>query len=380
MKKTFKISITLVLLTVLCIIPSIVGANSESMILKESEKYLIYNEKIINNNYTFALSAENTKENLIFFSVAKDSISENAKNVAYIDNTNQNYLDEKSEAYLFVRDIEGNYVIDAEKISLKDAIDAKMIENIAKRIKVNTTKTNTVEGEKNGIKTEVTKGKIAITDNKKAKYSYMLIKLPTEGENDYTKLMNLAKKISNKETIEKLDFMQKLELMREFYIVYKELEPTEDDRAWIEVKNMEILQPEDSKTGEQYVVFIKSTNENNTIIDAQFMTCFNSYTPLYEKENIIIKETSRLPITYDSIALIMVFSVIVIAIIIILIIRSKLKKEESNKREEKEEAKIDKERTSKEEIIEKETIEEETYKETINKEKISKEKTKNDEG
>lgn len=336
MKKSIKIIMMLSILVALILIPNIISANTESIILKKSDEYLIYNENAMNEEFTFALGKENKKENLIFFPSAKDSSELEAKNVAYIDSTTEAYLDENSEAFLFIRDKEGNYIVDAEKISLKNAIDKELVETTTKRIKVDTTQSSKTTETIDGVKTEVTKGKVVITDSEQAKYSYILIKLPTAGENDYSKLMDLAEKIANKEELEKLDFMQKLELMDSFYSLYRTLEPKANDNAWLEVQNSEILQPEDSKNGEQYIVFIKSVEGNDTVndtvIDAQFLTCYDEYTPLYEKETVIIKETTKLPVTYDStITLLIILAVIIVAIVVVILIRKKVNKKEENK-------------------------------------------------
>lgn len=330
MKKSIKITLMLILLIAIMVMPTFISANTESKILKKSDKYLIYNENVMNEEFTFAFGTENqNKESLIFFPSAKDSNEEGAKNVAYIDDTTKGYLNENSEAFLFVRNKEGKYIIEAEKINLKNAIDNEVVEGTTKRIKVDTSKTETTTKTIDGVKNEVTKGKVVITDDAKAKYSYILVKLPTTGENDYSKLMNLAEKISKKEEVEKLDLMKKLELMESFYALYTAKEPKANDNSWIPVENLEIMQPEDSKNGEQYIVFIKSENGEKVEVDAQFLTSYDKYSPLYEKETITIKETSKLPVTFDStITLIIIFAIIVVLIIIVLVIRKKASKKQ----------------------------------------------------
>lgn len=330
MKKSIKIALMLILLIAIMVMPTFISANTESKILKKSDKYLIYNENVMNEEFTFAFGTENqNKESLIFFPSAKDSNEEGAKNVAYIDDTTKSYLNENSEAFLFIRNKEGKYIIEAEKIDLKNAIDNEIVEGTTKRIKVDTSKTETTTKTIDGVKNEVTKGKVVITDDAKAKYSYILVKLPTTGENDYSKLMNLAEKISKKEEVEKLDLMKKLELMESFYALYTAKEPKANDNSWIPVENLEIMQPEDSKNGEQYIVFIKSENGEKVEVDAQFLTSYDKYSPLYEKETITIKETSKLPVTFDStITLIIIFAIIVVLIIIVLVIRKKASKKQ----------------------------------------------------
>lgn len=335
MKKSIKITLMLILLIAVMVIPTLISASTESKILKKSDKYLIYNESAMNEEFTFAFGTENqNKESLIFFPSAKDSNEEGAKNIAYIDETTKGYLNENSEAFLFVRNKEGKYIIEAEKIDLKNAIDNELIEETTQRIKVDTKQTEKTTKVIDGVKNEVTKGKVVITDEPKAKYSYVLVKLPTEGQkaNEYTELMRLAEKISKKEELAELDLMQKLELMESFYTLYTAKAPEAKDSAWLPVENMEIMQPEDSKNGEQYIVFIKSENGTKTIIDAQFLTCYDEYSPLYEKETVTIKETSKLPVTFDSLTtIIIVLAIIIVAIIVVLLIRKKASKNEENK-------------------------------------------------
>lgn len=231
---------------------------------------------------------------------------------------------------MYVKDLETNKVT-KETIDLKSALDKRSRKH-NKRIKVDTTKTETTTKTIDGVKTEVTTGKIVITDESSPKYSYMIQVLPKEGTNEYKELMELAKQINaiaNNEVEKELSFMEKLELMNKFYTLYTSLEPTATDSAWLPVENMEIMQPnfdkaEDEKEydNQQYIVFIK--NEDGSIIDAQFMTCEAKYNPLYEKETITIKETSKLPVTFDSLTtIIIIFAVIIVAIIIVLVIRKK---------------------------------------------------------
>lgn len=332
-RSTIKLITISILLLAIILLPNIVSAQTEnSIIVKQSNDYIIYNEGIMKEEFTFAFGNSKEKENLIFFPSAKDTNGEDARNVAYIDEETKAYINETGDTFFFVKNKEGEYVIEAEKINLKEALDKQYVEETTKRIKVDTTKTETQTQTIEGVKTETTKGKVVITDDAKAKYSYIIIKLPTTGENDYTKLMNLAQKISNKEEVEKLDLMEKLKLMESFYALYTEKEPKANDSSWLPVENLEIMQPEDSKNGEQYIVYIKSENGEKVAIDAQFLTSYDEYNELYEKETITIKETSKLPVTFDStITLIVIFAIIVVAIVIVLIVRKKASEKEENK-------------------------------------------------
>ena len=324
-RSTIKFIIISIMLLGIILLPNMVSAQTQnSIIVKQTNNYVIYNEGIMKEEFTFAFGTSKEEENLIFFPSAKDEKGEEARNVAYINET--------GDTFFFVKNKSGEYIIEGQKIDIKQALDKKYVEETTKRIKVDTTKNSVEEKEIDGVKTEITKGKLEITDDTKAKYSYILIKLPTTGENDYTKLMELANKISNKEEVEKLELIEKLKLMESFYTLYKEKEPKANDSSWLAVENMEIMQPENSKNGEKYIVYIKSENGEETKIDAQFLTSYEKYTPIYEKETVTIKETSKLPVTFDStITLIVVFAIIIVAIVIVLIIRKKANKKEENK-------------------------------------------------
>ena len=64
------------------------------------------------------------------------------------------------------------------------------------------------------------------------------------------------------------EFVPKRELSNK---VYEKLKPTNQD-DWIEVQNNEILQPDDTKDGEQYILWLKEDNETNSKIDIQFLS------------------------------------------------------------------------------------------------------------
>lgn len=334
MKKSLKLKIGILVAMLAIIMSSTILAASNNIILKEdivngentTTQYLIYIPEKLGEKFEFALGSEDNGQ-LIYVVSAEDSVG---NNVAYVDETNKNQLNQGGDTYIFVRK---DYTETAEnmgKIDLNTAFYKDFVESTTKRISVDTTKSNTTIEMIDGVKTEVTKGKVVITDSEDAKYSYILVKLPTDSENDYTELMNLAEKIAN--LTEEDELMDKLEIMNKFNNLYKTLEPAIGDSQWIEVENMEILQPEDSKNGEKYIVFIKSENGNEIITDAQFMTCYDEYNPLYEKEMVTIKETSKLPVTVDNmIPFVIALVVIIVAIILVLVIKKKANKKEENK-------------------------------------------------
>ena len=115
----------------------------------------------------------------------------------------------------------------------------------------------------------------------------------------------------------------KLSTYNEFKALYNKLKPEIDDEKWTEVEEYVIEQPQYSKTGEQYLVWLKQETETDTVIDVQIMTCVDEYIPEYEKQEIVIKETTKLPITGDNIVLFVIAGVILVLIIAVVVLKLK---------------------------------------------------------
>ena len=97
-----------------------------------------------------------------------------------------------------------------------------------------------------------------------------------------------------------------------------------------------IPQPLEAQRGDKYVVFLKKVDANGTeTLDAQFMTCereeaeggIEAHT---EKREKIVEQTSKLPITYDSIILFVILAVIILAIIFVIIRKKNISKNEKH--------------------------------------------------
>ena len=84
---------------------------------------------------------------------------------------------------------------------------------------------------------------------------------------------------------------------------------------------MKIEQPADSKTGEQYVLWIK--NDTKNIVDVQFLTCFQDENKEFVKEENIVKTTSKLPITYDSVILFVILGVALVLLVMVIVAKKK---------------------------------------------------------
>ena len=105
---------------------------------------------------------------------------------------------------------------------------------------------------------------------------------------------------------------------------------------WKEVTNLTIEQPESSEessgVGEKYIVFLKKVaKDGEETTDVQFLQEYYDYQPNVEKEKIVTKETAKLPITYDSIMLIVILAIVIIAIVIVFIRMKKLENKDEQK-------------------------------------------------
>lgn len=203
-----------------------------------------------------------------------------------------------------------------------------MIETVngtTKRIDVDTEKQYQRNVVEDGVSKTVTVGKVVLNEKEGAKYSYVLTKLDdkTTGAN---KLFELADTLKN--SID--DTYTNLSLSKQFYDLYVKLMPS--DSEWTAVENSEILQPENTVEGDKYIVYIKETKGNDETVDAKFLTCVYKEDAGVDKEEKTITETVKLPVTFDSGAILFtVLGIIIIALAIFVFIRIKSNKKDENK-------------------------------------------------
>ena len=82
----------------------------------------------------------------------------------------------------------------------------------------------------------------------------------------------------------------------------------------------------------QYIVYIKETKGNDETVDAKFLTCVYKEDAGVDKEEKTITETVKLPVTFDSGAILFtVLGIIIIALAIFVFIRIKSNKKDENK-------------------------------------------------
>ena len=90
---------------------------------------------------------------------------------------------------------------------------------------------------------------------------------------------------------------------------------------------MQIKQPKEAKNDSKYVVFIKKVEENQVTLDSKFLISKETETPTYEREQKVVEETTKLPITGDSFLLIIALGITIVMMIFVFIKMKKAKKE-----------------------------------------------------
>jgi len=302
---------------------SLAKSENVQMIKKSEKEYIIYVSNLIGSEFefSFANKKDESKENLVFTNSALDQ-EDNGNNIAYIDETiYNNYFDGKKETYLWVK--QGTeYKVEAEKINLKDALteeDIQELNNATKKIPVKFGELNLPAETVDGVKITRRMGTINIEDNSETEYSYKMLKSTEESKVE--ELINLANEMNK---LDEKNTYDKLSIYGQFKSLYEELKPSD---GWNVAENNVIKQPQESKKGEQYLVWIK--NEQTT--DVQIMTCNDDYTPEYEKKKIINKVITKLPITGESLALYITAAILIVLIVTVAIL--KVKNNKSNKNE-----------------------------------------------
>ena len=341
--KKFRVLLTVTLMLIIIASIPVLAATNEKVILKNSSnEYLIYFKEFCQKEFQFAISTNsNTAESdLNFVNSAKDQPASEAGalNVAYINEASFENIFGKNPtslvAYIWIKDADDNTVIKAEEIDLKDALTEKMITLVntttkanesTDRIEIDTTKEYVTNPEVEGITTTVRTGKIVVKENEGSKYYYSLIKVSDENA-DATEMYNLA------ETMGKgTDTYENLSDEKRFYDLYEKLTPAEND--WTEVENSEILQPETARTGDKYIAYIKEENGKETTVDAKLLVSRYDYEEKrIDEEDKVITETVKLPVTFDSGAILFTaLGIIIIALAILIFVKMKTNKKDENK-------------------------------------------------
>ena len=327
MKKTISKLIVLIIAFLLSIVImkiSVYATNENIEILEKSNgDYLIYIKDNLNNDFEFAFSnvANADKNSLSYMDSETDGTGENASKVAYVNSVTKELFNQPT--YMWAR-IGTNYILEGVQVDLSKAMheyDLQYAASLTKEIEVDTTKTNTVKETIDGKEITTTVGKVVLTNiNENANYSYILVKLPNSQE--YNKLMDLATRVSKFNST--TNMYTRINIYNEFLNTFNNLIPSDTDN-WINVQENEILQPEDAEDGEQYILWIRESQNNQTTkLDIQFLTSHKQYS----EEKIIETITTKLPITYDNNTLLIVLAILILVSIVVCIRIKTLKNKE----------------------------------------------------
>lgn len=327
--QTKLLGFVVALLVITFIIPTQVSAATENLqiIKTNNEDYVIY-VKDLKEQFEYAIVQDpNIKE--IDINYQKSKKDDDNNQVILVTSEEYEQIKDKDN-YLFVK-LEGKEIIKNQKLDFSKAFtveNMRIVETSTRRINTDLI-TDIIEKDEeiNGVKVKITVGGLKITKQKGKTYYYTITKLPTV---KYDTLKELADEINA--NYENIDMYSKIELTKKFYEAYTDLV---DEQNWLEVEDYTIMQPNDAQKGEQYVVFLKEVNKNQEeTIDVKFMTSYRED----EEEKIpgrtetkVVKETTKLPITGDSIVLFVILAVILIVAIIVFIRMKKLENKKSDK-------------------------------------------------
>ena len=323
MKKQLFRLITVVLLVVLVLAMAQVAVyakeKSEISLLKTSEEsYIIYVKDILSTDFLFSFSddLETAEEDLIFSASGLDS---NESNIAYMTKEQAESLN-NAKTYMWVNI---NEEIQTYEINLNEAITVEeiaFVNTTTKRIQANAVGEENVSQYVEGVKITHSQGKINITEQGNA-FSYHMVKV---SDSETTNFVELANQIINSD---ELTNYERVSLVRKFSNAYNTMYANIEN--WEEVpENKEILQPKESKKNDIYLVWLKNTETQEH--DVQILIC-DDYQDIEveEAKKVTIYETTKLPVTFDSIITLIIILVVLVALIIALIVaKKKLNKKE----------------------------------------------------
>lgn len=347
---SIKLLSVLAIILFIAVLPIAVFATNEDISLvatmnsENKQEYTIYIKGISTQNFKYAFTnienADPEGMDLQFINSNPDLGEGNQ--AAFLNAETYEKLSKDDKAiYMWakINDEEGNekLILKNVKLDLHEALTEEkldQVETLTQKIDVeiadNQDDTTTVRNEKvDGVDEVANVGYVKIKDDdKNAKYYYEMVKLPSTDE--YNKLNTLANQL--KDEYDAKDMYEKVKLATEFSDVF---EKVTEQAKWEEVKNLTIKQDETSKAGDQYIILLKKVakvdKKEVEILDVQFLTADETEKENVEIEKVVTKETTKLPITYDSIALFVVLGIIVLLVIVVAIRMKKLSKQNEQK-------------------------------------------------
>ena len=340
---SLKLLSVLAIFLFIAVIPIAVFATNEDVSIvgkvnsELEQEYIIYIKDYTDKTFKYAFTnIENADPNSmdLSFIISRSDLSESKNQAAFLDATTYEKLSKNNETiYMWVKDELDNFVLEGIQLKLNEALTEENVvnvETITNRINVEIADSEedatTIRNENvEGVEETASVGYVKILDDKKSTYYYERVKLPSSEE--YNQLMKLAEQI--KEEYDEMNMYEKVKIGTEFNKLYSKIT---SEVKWQEVEDMMIEQPEESVAGDKYIVLLKKVDKQGVeTIDVQFLTAFDSYVPNLVKEQIVTQETTKLPITYDSIALFVILGIIIILVVAVLIRMKKISKQNEEK-------------------------------------------------
>lgn len=285
------------------------------------KEYIIYIKEMSAQSFKYAFTT-NTNPGEMDLSYINSTLDLGGNQVAFLDAaTYEKLFSENQTIFMWAKDEEENLILkgiqlDLSKVLIKEDID--IVETLTKRIQVEIADseedTTTIRSENiDGVEETAAVGYVRIADDENATYYYEKTKLPSSEE--YNQIMTLVEQIQNE--YEEMDMYEKVQFGAKFKEVYSKVI---NEAKWQELEGTMIEQPEESVAGDKYIVLLKKVDgQGATTTDIQFLTAFDAYKPNVVKEEVVIQETTKLPITYDSIVLFALLGVVVVLIIAVFI-------------------------------------------------------------
>lgn len=312
--KTLFLSLFMLVFAITIFSSNVILAASEnniSLVKINSTEYIVY-VKNLNETFKYAVSNNNTLEPTEY---DISSLDANNNNVAIID---LNTLSD-GNLYLWIKNSNNEVVV--RPVDLNDYIsydDVTSINQMTKKISVKSDEQEQTVTDSDDKTTTVITGKTVITDEETKNYEYSLVKLPAEKE-QINELANLIEKIKTFEN--GTDMYTVTTTYKNFLNTYNNIIDTIEFK---EVENMEIMQPEDSYTGDRYVMFLRKLDGDVKLQeDIQILTCKriedNGVDKVVNQKE--VEKAVKLPITGDNLLLICGFVALVVALIVLLVIK-----------------------------------------------------------
>ena len=315
-----RLIIIIIFVSIIFIFPTkVAGINNNIVILEKSNlEYLLYTKDNSNNSFNFAFSNnQNEDKNLLNYKTAAQD--GNGNFVAYIDD--ESLINISNPIYIWAK-VGSTFFMEGVELDLSNCIKETEVEKInllTKTINVDTTKKETIETIVENATITATVGYIEILEQEEI---YYILEKITDTNNILLIKLEELNEINVNGTI-----YERLEAYKEFYNLYITEQAKRVSEAWTKVEdNLKIFQPTTSFTGDKYIVWLKKITPTGDVLDIQFLISYREEERQFvENGNEQATLTGRLPITYDSIALIAILIIALIALVVVGIIRKRIK-------------------------------------------------------